>query len=236
MTTYPRLTHAETLELINRAQSGDIAARNVLIEANMGLAVRAAIRYQQFVRDNAVTFEDLKQDGVFGLIAAIDHFQPERWNAFSTVARFWIRLAVQRPAITAGTIKRATNPTEIKDTYINYIRQSGVIYVDAGCLGFGGLSLAEVVDETTETHNKLTILDAIARALATPEPLIEDVIDARLEAQRILDGIKPEYRPAFLRWAVEDVSFRDACIGTGVSKSNLYKIVKTIREREANAE
>jgi len=40
--------------------------------------------------------EDLAQEGMIGLVKAVDRFDPERGVAFSTYATFWIRQSIQR--------------------------------------------------------------------------------------------------------------------------------------------
>lgn len=219
MTTYPRLTHAETLELLERAQAGDIAARNALIEANMGLVVHLAKYYQRYLRDNAVTVEDLAQDGVFGLMAAIDHFQLERGNQFSTVAYQWVRQAIQRAAITAGTIKRACNPKQSKDDYANRIRKAGMAYLDEDIL-HGNRSAYET---------EVTLLETIA----SDQSLVEDITAARLEVERIFCKLEPHHQIAVWYWGTEGATMRDACKLIGVSKSRLGQIVERIRKQES---
>lgn len=86
------LTRHDEAELIARAQAGDIAARNTLLASNEGLIglVTTRMRYPR-------TFhEDLMQEGVFGLMRAIDKFDIRRGLKFSTYAVFWIRAKLQR--------------------------------------------------------------------------------------------------------------------------------------------
>ncbi len=76
---------------------GDIA-RQRLIRANLRLVVSVATRYQGY----GVPLSDLIQEGNMGLMHAIDKFEPERGNKFSTYATWWIRHAVGRAIADQG--------------------------------------------------------------------------------------------------------------------------------------
>jgi RNA polymerase primary sigma factor len=82
----------EERELARRIAAGDAEARNVLIEANLRLAVAMARRYQGL----GLSFPDLVQEGTVGLIQAVDRFDWHRGRRFSTYAAWWIRQAIRR--------------------------------------------------------------------------------------------------------------------------------------------
>jgi RNA polymerase primary sigma factor len=66
-------------------------ARQELIQRNLRLVISIAKRYQ----GNGVPLEDLIQEGVIGLITALDRYDPARAK-LSTYATWWIRHAVGR--------------------------------------------------------------------------------------------------------------------------------------------
>jgi RNA polymerase primary sigma factor len=88
----PLLTAAEEVELAKRIEKGDTAAKNRMIESNLRLVVSNAKRY----RGLGLPFLDLIQEGIIGLIRAVEKFDYRRGFKFSTYATWWIRQAMQR--------------------------------------------------------------------------------------------------------------------------------------------
>jgi RNA polymerase primary sigma factor len=89
---YPLLTAAEEVELAKRVERGDPAAKDRMINSNLRLVVSIAKRYQ----GHGLSLLDLIQEGVIGLIRAVEKFDWRRGYKFSTYATWWIRQAVQR--------------------------------------------------------------------------------------------------------------------------------------------
>ncbi len=103
------LTHAEEIDLSNRAKAGDKRARQRLIEKNLRLVVSVAKKY----RGMGLPFEDLIQEGNIGLMKAVEKFDPDRGFRFSTYATWWVRQAVQRAVADKGrTIRVPVHMTE----------------------------------------------------------------------------------------------------------------------------
>ncbi|AHY46246.1 sigma70-ECF: RNA polymerase sigma factor, sigma-70 family [Rubrobacter radiotolerans] len=103
------LTHAEEIDLSERAKKGDRRARQRLIEKNLRLVVSVAKKYRGY----GLPFEDLIQEGNIGLMKAVEKFDPDRGFRFSTYATWWIRQAVQRAVADKGrTIRVPVHMTE----------------------------------------------------------------------------------------------------------------------------
>ncbi len=88
------LTHAEEVDLAQRAAAGDELARRKLIESNLRLVIAIARRYTS----TGVPLIDLIQEGNLGLIRAAEKFDYRRGCHFGTYATWWIRQAVSRAA------------------------------------------------------------------------------------------------------------------------------------------
>jgi RNA polymerase primary sigma factor len=86
------LTPAEETELAQRIEKGDLAAKERMINANLRLVVSIAKKYQ----GSELTLLDLIQEGILGLIRAVEKFDWRRGYRFSTYATWWIRQAVER--------------------------------------------------------------------------------------------------------------------------------------------
>ncbi|MDQ3067270.1 MAG: sigma-70 family RNA polymerase sigma factor [Actinomycetota bacterium] len=89
---YPLLTAVEEIELAKRIETGDVDAKNRMINSNLRLVVSIAKKYQ----GHGLSLLDLIQEGVIGLIRAVEKFDWRRGFKFSTYATWWIRQAVQR--------------------------------------------------------------------------------------------------------------------------------------------
>ncbi len=89
---YPLLTAAEEIELAKRIERGDLEAKDRMINSNLRLVVSQARRYQ----GHGLPMEDLVQEGMLGLIRAVEKFDWRRGFKFSTYGTLWIRQAIQR--------------------------------------------------------------------------------------------------------------------------------------------
>ena len=91
----------QTLMLIEKALAGDKAAREVLVEQNMGLVYSVVRRF----KNRGVEMEDLIQIGCVGLLKAIDKFDVSYDVKFSTYAVPMITGEIKRFLRDDGMIK-----------------------------------------------------------------------------------------------------------------------------------
>ena len=89
---YPLLTKDQEVDLASRIELGDLNAKERMINSNLRLVVSIAKKYQ----GDELALIDLIQEGIFGLIRAVEKFDHRRGYKFSTYATFWIRQAIQR--------------------------------------------------------------------------------------------------------------------------------------------
>ncbi len=85
------LTAREEATLGRRARAGDKKATDALVMAHLKLVNTLARRY-----DQGLPPADLFQEGCIGLLNAVNHFDPDRGNRFSTYAAWWIRESINR--------------------------------------------------------------------------------------------------------------------------------------------
>ncbi len=95
---YNILTKDEEQELLKKVKKGDKDAKNKLILSNLRLVVNIAKSYNK----KGMSLIDMISEGNFGLIYAIDKFDENRGNRFSTYAVWWIKQSISKALITKG--------------------------------------------------------------------------------------------------------------------------------------
>ncbi len=98
----PLLSAQEEQRVATLVQQGDPSARERFILANTRLVSSIAQGY----RGRGLDLEDLCQEGMLGLIKAVEKFDPLRGYKFSTYATWWIRQAMLRALVDKGTMVR----------------------------------------------------------------------------------------------------------------------------------
>lgn len=116
----------EEKDLSRRARQGDELARKRLIECNLRLVISIAKKY----RGRGVLFEDLIQEGNAGLIRAVEKFDPEMGNRFSTYATWWIRQAVTRAV--ADSARTVRLPAHVVDALYRLRRAENSLSLELG--------------------------------------------------------------------------------------------------------
>ena len=82
-------------ELCVLAKSGDLDARNQLLQANLSFIQKQANKIGGQSGSGRIDVDDLIQEGCLGLMKAISRFDPERGTKFLTYAVWWIRKFMQ---------------------------------------------------------------------------------------------------------------------------------------------
>ncbi len=198
---HPLLTAAEEIELAKRIERGDLEAKERMINANLRLVVSQARRYQ----GHGLPMEDLVQEGMLGLIRAVEKFDWRRGFKFSTYGTLWIRQAIQRGLQNHGRTIRvpvhvSQRQVKVRKIEADLSTKLGREPTDEEIAAVAELPL-EDISELRELSRAMTSLDqpvsedgetALGDLLASdrPEPLEEVAVterDARLgEAVRRL--------------------------------------------------
>ena len=99
---HPLLTAAEEVELAKRIERGDLAAKERMINSNLRLVISVARKYQ----GQGLSLGDLVQEGMLGLIRAVEKFDWRKGFKFSTYGTLWIRQAIGRGVANSGRTVR----------------------------------------------------------------------------------------------------------------------------------
>src|SRR5262249_55189688 len=99
------LTADQEKELARKITTGDLAARERMIRANLRLVVAISRNYV----NRGLSFLDLIEEGNLGLLKAVERFDPDAECRFSTYATWWIKQAIRRALI--NTVKTVRIPS-----------------------------------------------------------------------------------------------------------------------------
>ncbi len=202
------LDAAEERELSARARAGDGEARRRLVESNLRLVISIAKKY----RGRGVSFEDLIQEGNAGLIKAVERFDPDLGNRFSTYATWWIRQAVTRAV--ADHARTVRLPAHVVDALFRLKRAENSLSLELGREATE-VELAERLDIKPEEARRL-------REVGQPIGSINASVGSAEEGAEMGDFL-PDER------AGDDY----AQVEVGQWEGTLYEAVKSLPEREA---
>lgn len=94
----PLLTGEQEKQLARRIRDHqDPAAREQMIRSNLRLVVNIAKKFA----GRGLSLADLIEEGNLGLLRAVEGFDPEQGNRFSTYGSWWIKQAIKRALINA---------------------------------------------------------------------------------------------------------------------------------------
>jgi RNA polymerase sigma factor (sigma-70 family) len=107
----PLLAEAAERRIVLAAKRGDRAARAQLVDAFMPLISAMARTY----RSGQVQRLELLQEGVVGLLRALERFDPERGVPFWGYATWWVRQAMQQ------LVAELTRPVVLSDRALRHL-------------------------------------------------------------------------------------------------------------------
>ncbi|MGZ4183016.1 MAG: sigma-70 family RNA polymerase sigma factor [Solirubrobacteraceae bacterium] len=205
--THPLLTAAEEVELAQRIEKGDLEAKERMINSNLRLVVAQARRYQ----GHGLPMEDLVQEGMLGLIRAVEKFDWRRGFKFSTYGTLWIRQAIQRGLQNHGRTIRvpvhvAQRQVKVRKVESELSTKLGREPTDEEIAEVANLSVDEVIE-----------LRELSRGLASLDQPVS--ADGETELGDLLASDRPE--------PVEEVAASDR-------DQRLSEVVEQLPEAERN--
>ena len=238
----PELPEATELALVRAAKSGDPSARARLVDAFMPLISASARTY----RSTHVHRVELLQEGVVGLLRALERFDPDRGIPFWGYATWWVRQAMQQ------LVSELTRPVVLSDRALRHLARLKEAHHDALQRSGRQPSRAELAERSGLSLDHVDALLATERAprsLQEPvsgeegeigtfgellvDPLAEDEYEHVLSAvevdelRALLAGLSDRERQVLrMRYGVEgeELSLRDVGDRLGLSGERVRQI------------
>ena len=194
----PRLPLELERQVILQAKSGDARARGQLVEAFLPSIAAVARNYRS---SPSLERLELIQEGVVGLLRALERYDPARGVPFWAYASWWVRQAMQqlvseltRPVVLSDRALRQL--ARLRDAYREHIQETGVEPSVEDFARRTGLGLEQV--------QNLLAVDRPARSL--DEPLVHEEGEGTTLAELIDDPLSDEdYEQVLVRLEVEEL-------------------------------
>jgi RNA polymerase sigma factor (sigma-70 family) len=151
-------------------------ARDALILANQRLVVHIAKKYL----NHGISFMDLIQEGNIGLMKAVEKFEYERGNKFSTYAYWWIKQAIERAIADKARVIRI--PVHVNEKI---------------------KKISRISKELAETLGRRPTPSEIARKLRMPVSKVEEILGVVPEPQALEDVSSEDESPGLLRFIAD---------------------------------
>ena len=203
----PVLGEEEKMELIYKAQAGDEAAREKLINGNLRLVLSVIQRFT----GRGENMDDLFQVGVIGLIKSIDNFKPE----------YGLRLSTYSCPMIIGEVRR-------------YLRDHGMVRVSRSIRDTAYKAL-QIREELTKKHRREPSVGEIAEEMGCPKEDVVLAMEAVVEPASLQEPVYSDGRDTiYIMDQVKDsctdsdwlgeISFRQAIESLGEREKKILSL------------
>jgi len=151
-------------------------ARDALILANLRLVVHIGKKYL----NHGISFMDLIQEGNIGLMKAVEKFEYERGNKFSTYAYWWIKQAIERAIADKARVIRI--PVHVNEKI---------------------KKIARISKELAETLGRKPTPVEVAKKLRMPVAKVEEILGVVPEPQALEDMSGDDDSPGLMRFIAD---------------------------------
>ena len=192
---------------IRRVNDTKKKLKDKLITSNLRLSVILAHKYKKYCMN--LSFGDLVQEGIFGIMKAIDRFDPDMGYKFSTYASWWIRHRMQRSISDYESLIRY--PAHVHDTMLIIKKIESKCAAQYGVatdekifeiIKNSGMKQISVKNAMESKNNKLLYLDATTKEgdlsihdlIPDDSPNPFDLFEEKKNCERVnalLDTISP---------------------------------------------
>jgi RNA polymerase primary sigma factor len=195
---HPLLTAEEEVELAKRIERGDLEAKERMINANLRLVISVARKYQ----GQGLPLGDLIQEGMLGLIRAVEKFDWRKGFKFSTYGTLWIRQAIGRGLANSGRTVRlpvhiVARARKISDAERKLAVELGRQPTEEEIAAHVDIPLDEVADIRRADRGP-TSLDqgvgedgetALGDLIAGDGPSVEEEVASDLDSERLREAV-----------------------------------------------
>lgn len=234
------LKQKEMIELFKKYQSGDLDAKDKLVEGNLKLVLSLIKKYN----NGKHSIDDLFQVGVIGLIKAIDNFDLSYNLMFSTYAVTLINGEIRRfirdntPFRVSRSIKELSyDILAFKEEYIKYNGVEPTNEIIANSLDISEYMVSHALESLTPT---ISIYEPIYQDAGEPIYLIDQLSDDKvnnlnrdqlISLYDALSKLKDREKEVLMRRYIVGETQMELANSYNISQAQVSRIEKSALER-----